>query len=155
MPMRVILSLLASLLLLTACGTGDDDGLRLAEQIAGTWYRGWQEGDVVIEGRDDVYPDNFSYDRFVFYDDGTYNGMVKKGSAETYDMFGDLIYAGTYECDNNNLRLTFTDEHGSRQVIHAQVLMFSPEVILLRYDSSDYGVTVTMKLYSSSSTSAE
>ena len=40
------------LLLLASCGGGDDDGRRLGENIVGIWQRGWEEGDVVIEGND-------------------------------------------------------------------------------------------------------
>ena len=36
--------------LFVCCGSGDDDGSRLGEQIVGTWYRGWEEGDVEIIG---------------------------------------------------------------------------------------------------------
>ena len=38
----------AALFFLIGCGSGDDDGRRLGEQIVGTWQRGWGEGDVVI-----------------------------------------------------------------------------------------------------------
>ena len=36
--------------LMTSCDGGDDDGRRLAEHIVGTWQRGWNEGDIIIEG---------------------------------------------------------------------------------------------------------
>ena len=76
------------LLLLSSCGVGDDDGQRLGEYIVGTWQRGWGPGDVIIEGAPEPEnpddpgwtPDRFSYDKFIFYDDGTYNGMIRTGS---------------------------------------------------------------------------
>ena len=88
--------------LFICCGSGDDDGSRLAEQIVGTWYRGWEEGDVEIIGDVSVAPEDFIYHYFKFNGDGTYNGMVRDGSFCAYDTYGDTIYAGTYKCDNDN-----------------------------------------------------
>ena len=68
---------LTALILLSACGSGDDDGRRLGELIVGTWQRGWGEGDVVFEGETELTPENFTYDKYEFHDDGSYNGMVR------------------------------------------------------------------------------
>ena len=139
------------------CGGGDDDGQRLGDYIAGTWQRGWGEGDVIIEGDTDYQPENFSFDLFVFRDDGSYNGMIREGSFVSYDEFGYVIYEGHYRCDNNNLKLQFTDEGGRKQTILAQVLMFTEDMLKIKYDNEEYNVTVTMTLrkgQSSSSTSA-
>ena len=122
----------------TSCGTGDDDGRRLGELIVGTWPRGWGEGDLE--------PESFSYDRFVFMPDGKYNGMVRDGSFSSYDEFGDVIYEGTYRCDNNNLKLVFTNEEGRKQTILAQVLSFTDDTMTLRYENDEYNVTVTLIL---------
>ena len=129
-----------------SCGGGDDDGRRLGELIVGTWQRGWGEGDVIIEGDTDFEPESFSYDRFVFMPDGKYNGMVRDGSFSSYDEFGDIIYEGTYRCDNNNLKLVFTNEEGRKQTILAQVLSFTDDTMTLRYENEEYNVTVTLIL---------
>ena len=131
-------------LLTTSCGTGDDDGRRLGELIVGTWLRGWGEGDVIIEGDTDLKPESFSYDRFVFMPDGKFNGMVRDGSFSSYDEFGDIIYEGTYRCDNNNLKLEFTNGEGRRQTILAQVLSFTEDTMTLRYENEEYNITVTL-----------
>ena len=147
---------MAALMFTCSCGAGDDDGQRLGEYIVGTWYRGWGEGDVIIDGDSDIQPENFSYDKFVFMPDGKYNGMMRSGSFATYDVFGDLIYEGTYRCDNNNLRLEYVNESGSKQKILAQVMSFTEDTITLRYENDEYNVTVTMiirKNYSSSTSS--
>ena len=141
------------------CGGGDDDGLRLGEMIVGTWNRGWGPGDVVIEGNTDFKPEDFSYDYFIFKDDGTYNGMVREGSFSSYDEFGDLVYEGKYKCDNNNLKLEYVDEEGVNRKVLAQVLMFNEESLKIQYDYDSGGkkITVTMILrkgQSSSSTSS-
>ena len=145
----------------SACGVGDDDGRRLGDIIVGTWMRGWGVGDVIIEGDTDLQPENFSYDRFVFMGDGNYNGMVRQGSFSSFDEYGDIIYEGQYRCDNNNLKLEFTNEENRRQTILAQVLSFTDDTIILQYENEDYDVTITMTIrksisetYSSSSTSA-
>lgn len=93
-----------------ACGGGDDDGRRLGDSIVGTWQRGWGPGDVVIDGDTDLEPESFVYDQFVFRSDGAYNGMVRKGTFSSYDTEGEIIYEGDYQCDNNNLKLQYTDE---------------------------------------------
>ncbi len=148
--------LMAALMFTCSCGAGDDDGQRLGEYIVGTWYRGWDKGDVIIDGDTDLEPENFSYDKFVFMPDGKYNGMMRNGSFTAYDVFGDVIYEGTYRCDNNNLRLEFVNESGSNQKILAQVMSFTEDTITLRYENEEYNVTVTMiirKNYSSSTSS--
>lgn len=139
------------LLFTVSCGTGDDDGRRLGELIVGTWQRGWGEGDVVIDGDTELQPRNLAYDYFVFNGDGSYNGMVRKGTFAAYDTFGDLVYDGTYQCDNNNLKLEPSSGEGT---ILAQVISFTENTILLRYRNEAYDVTVTVVLYSSSSMSA-
>ena len=118
-----------------------------------SWYpqafaalRGWGEGDVIIEGDTDLEPENFSYDRFIFMPDGKYNGMMRSGSFSAYDEFGDIIYEGTYRCDNNNLKLVFTNEEGRKQTILAQVLSFTDDTMTLRYENEEYNVTVTLIL---------
>ena len=147
---------LSHLLTFYSCGTGDDDGRRLGELIVGTWQRGWGEGDVIIEGDTDIEPDNFAYDRFVFLSDGKYNGMVRDGSFVAYDESGDVLCQGQYRCDNNNLKLQFTDGSGRKQTILAQVLSFTEDTLKIKYENEEYNVTVTMVLrknQSSSSTS--
>ena len=134
---------LSSLLTFTSCGTGDDDGRRLGELVVGTWQRGWGEGDVVIEGNTSLKPENFTYDQFVFRGDGTYNGMVRKGTFSAYDTYGDVIYEGDYQCDNNNLKLQFLDE-GTKRTILAQVVSFTDDTIRIRYEEEQYSITVTL-----------
>ena len=160
--MKKLLLLLLPLMLM-ACGTGDDDGRRLGELIVGTWQRGWGEGDVVIEGETDLEPDNFTYDQFVFRGDGSYNGMIRKGTFSAYDYNGKIIYEGDYQCDNNNLKLQYFDEEGSRRTILAQVTDFSDDTIRFRYEEEQYNITVTFIIrklsnesggYSSSSTTS-
>ena len=60
------LLLFTPLFFFSSCGSGDDDGNRLAEQIVGTWYRGREEGDVEIIGDVDVAPEDFIYYYFTF-----------------------------------------------------------------------------------------
>lgn len=138
--------LLFLLLLFPSCGTGDDDGCRLGEYIVGTWQRGWGEGDVVIEGNTDIDPLSFSYDKFVFLPDGKYNGMMREGSFSSYDDFGDVIYEGTYRCDNSNIKLEFINEEGRKQTILAQVVSFTESMMTIRYENEEYNVTVTIVL---------
>ena len=138
-------SFLLSLFLLS-CGGGDDDGQRLGDYIVGTWQRGWGEGDVVIEGDTELIPEDFTYDLFVFANDGSYNGMVRDGSFTSYDEFGDIIYEGQYRCDNNNLKLQFIDEENRKQTILAQVLTFTEDMIMIKYENEEYNVTVTLIL---------
>ena len=158
LPLIVFTFLLSpSIVLLSSCGSGDDDGRRLGELIVGDWQRGWNEGDVIIEGDTQWRPEDFIYDIFTFRDDGSYNGMVRNGSFSAYDYYGDVIYEGTYCCDNNNLKLEFKDESGQKQTILAQVLMFTEDMLVIKYENEDSGITVTLKLrraQSSSSTSA-
>jgi len=139
-------AVVAALILTCSCGVGDDDGQRLGEYIVGTWLRGWGEGDVIIEGDTDLQPENFSYDRFIFMPDGKYNGMMRSGSFSAYDEFGDIIYEGTYRCDNNNLKLEYTNDSGSKQTILAQVLSFTEDTMTLRYENEEYNVSVTLIL---------
>ena len=143
--------------LIVSCGGGDDDGRRLGEVIVGTWQRGWNEGDIIIEGDPSIIPDNLTYDLFYFYGDGDYNGMVRSGSFLSLDTDGDTIYEGTFQCDNNNLKLEYLDENGTEQKVLAQVVTFTDDTIWLRYENGEYHVTVTFvirKGYSSSSTSS-
>ena len=135
-------AMVAALVLLTACG-GDDDGRRLGEMIVGTWQRGWGEGDVVIEGDTDLEPDNFTYDQFVFRGDGNFNGMVRKGTFTAYDTEGEVIYEGDYQCDNNNLKLTYLDDSGAKRSLLAQVVSFTENSIVIRYDYEQKGINVT------------
>ncbi|MBO4892569.1 MAG: lipocalin family protein [Prevotella sp.] len=137
--------LLLILPLFIGCGTGDDDGARLAEQIVGTWYRGWAEGDVEIIGDVNFNPEDFSYHYFTFEGDGSYNGMVRDGSFSAIDTFGDTIYAGTYKCDNDNLRLEYTSS-GQKQKIQARVLSFDEMNIRLEYKNADAETPVTVRL---------
>lgn len=143
---------LAALIFTLACGTGDDDGSRLGDQIVGTWYR----TDLTIEGESPVDPEDLTYHHFIFSGDGSYNGMVRSGSFSAISRYGNLIYEGTYKCDNNNLRLEYNDE-GKTQKIHAQVVSFTSEQILLRYENEEYGVTVnlTLSIHAPSSSSTD
>ena len=134
-----------SLFTLTSCGSGDDDGSRLAEQIVGTWYRGWEEGDVEIIGDVDVAPEDFLYYYFTFSGDGTYNGMVRDGSFCAYDIYDHTIYTGTYKCDNDNLRLEYS-QGSQKQKIQAQVLSFDETTIILEYKNTDMKVPFTVRL---------
>ena len=134
-----------SLFTLTSCGSGDDDGSRLAEQIVGTWYRGWEEGDVEIIGDVDVSPEDFLYYYFTFSGDGTYNGMVRDGSFCAYDIYDHTIYTGTYKCDNDNLRLEYS-QGNQKQKIQAQVLSFDETTIILEYKNTDMKVPFTVRL---------
>ena len=144
----VLFSFLLSLtsFLLISCGGGDDDGRRFGDYVVGTWQRGWNEGDVVIEGDSTFRPEDQALDLLVFYDDGSYNGMVRSGSFSSYDFVGYILYEGTYRCDNNNLKLEFKDEGGTKRTILAQILMFSEEALQVRYENEKPAVTITMKL---------
>lgn len=146
------------LLLLTGCGAGDDDGLRLGDHIVGTWLRGWGEGDVVVEGYvaddDDEDapqwgPDNIAIDRFVFNGDGAYNGMVRSGSFTAWDTEGEIIYEGNYKCDNGTLKLEYLNG-GSRQSIVCQIVSFTEDIMKVRYQNEDPNVSVTLTLRKSS-----
>ena len=137
-------ALVAALILFTACGGGDDDGRRLGEMIVGTWQRGWGEGDVVIEGDTDLEPESFTYDQFVFRGDGDYNGMVRKGTFSSYDTYGELIYEGDYLCDNNNLKLQYLDDDGTKRTILAQVVDFDATSIRIRYEEEQYNIALSI-----------
>ena len=136
--------LMTALLCLFSCSGGDDDGRRLGEEIVGTWQRGWNEGDIIIEGDPDTKPDNFTYDLFYFYGDGKYNGMVRDGSFLTVDTDGEMIFEGTYQCDNNNLKLDCVNSEGESRKILAQVLRFTDKEMQIRYVNDEYDVTVTV-----------
>lgn len=131
---------LAALFFALSCGGGDDDGRRLGEIIVGTWQRGWGEGDVIVEGDTELSPENFAYDRFEFNADGSYNGMVRKGTFVAYDTYGNIIYDGTYQCDNHNMKLEPSTGEGK---MLAQVVSFTDDTIILRYENEDYNITVT------------
>ena len=131
---------LAALFFALSCGGGDDDGRRLGEIIVGTWQRGWGEGDVIIEGNTELSPENFAYDRFEFNADGSYNGMVRKGTFVAYDTYGNIIYEGTYQCDNHNMKLEPSTGEGK---MLAQVVSFTDNTVILCYENEDYNITVT------------
>ena len=135
--MKPLLFLLSFLFL--SCGGGDDDGQRLGEVIVGTWQRGWDKGDIVIDGDTELKPEDFAYDQFVFRDDGTYNGMVRKGTFVAYDTKGYIIFEGDYQCDNHNMRL---EPKGEGKML-AQVVFFTDNPLQLRYENEEYHVTVT------------
>ena len=136
--------------LFVGCGSGDDDGGRLAERIVGTWYRGWEEGDVEIIGDVSASPEDFIYHYFKFDGDGTYNGMVRDGSFCAFDIYGDTIYAGIYKCDNDNLRLEYTSEGNRKQKIQARVLSFDDMAFKLEYKNTDTDVPFTVRIKLSS-----
>jgi hypothetical protein len=129
------------LLFFVSCGGGDDDGRRLGEVIVGTWQRGWGEGDVEIEGDTDLRPENFTYDQFVFNDDGSYNGMVRKGTFIAYDTRGQIIFEGRYQCDNHNLKLEPSTIEGA---ILAQVVSFTDDTICLKYTFEEVDISVSL-----------
>ena len=137
--------LMAALFCLFSCSGGDDDGRRLGEEIVGTWQRGWGEGDVIIDGDTDLKPENFTYDLFYFHGDGKYNGMIRDGSFLTVDTEGEMIFKGTFQCDNNNLKLDCVNSSGEPRKILAQVLRFTEKEMQLRYVNDEYGVTVIIR----------
>ena len=148
---------LAALIVCLSCGTGDDDGSRLGEQIVGTWQR----ADLVIEGDTDLDPEDLNYDLFIFNGDGSYNGMVRQGSFSSISRYGSVIFEGAYKCDNDNLRLEFDDEGTTRKIL-AQVVSFTETTLQLLYKIEDYDITVRLLLHrqdadshSSSVTSAD
>ena len=128
---------MAALFLIVSCGGGDDDGRRLGETIIGTWQR----GEVVIDGDTELQPEDIDLDQFVFQADGTYNGMVRQGTFVATDVEGETVMEGSYKCDNSTLRM-----ESGRQVIVAQVVAFSDDMIQLRYVNETYHVTISLTL---------
>jgi len=128
---------MAALFLIVSCGGGDDDGRRLGETIIGTWQR----GEVVIDGDTELQPEDIDLDKFIFQADGTYNGMVRQGSFVATDVEGENVMEGSYKCDNSTLRM-----ESGRQVIVAQVVAFSDDMIQLRYVNETYHVTISLTL---------
>ena len=103
------------LLLLIGCTGGDDDGRRIGDTIVGTWHRGTNPDDVVIEGDAELDPDALPIQKLIFLGDGSYNGMVRKGSFQALSKDGEITSEGTYQCDNSNLRLEYIDEYSEKQ----------------------------------------
>ena len=132
---------LTALILLSACGSGHDDGRRLGELIVGTWQRGWGDGDVVFEGETELTPENFTYDKFEFHDDVCYNGMVRKGTFIAYDTRGQIIFEGRYLCDNPNLKLEPSTIEGA---ILAQVVSITDDTICLKYTFEEVDISVSL-----------
>lgn len=148
--MKILLSFFTAVLFafsVSSCGGGDDDGQRLGELIVGTWQRGYGPTDIIIEGNTELEPENIAYETFIFQGDGSYNGMVREGSFTSIDKFGSTVYTGTYRCDNNNLKLEFTDESNRQQSLLIQVVGFTTDQLRLNYKNEDYNITVTITLY--------
>lgn len=135
------------LFLLIGCAGGDDDGRRIGDTIVGTWQRGSNPDDVVIEGDAELDPDDLPIQKLVFLGDGTYNGMVRKGSFQAVSKEGLVTSEGTYQCDNSNLRLEYLDEYDERQKLLMQVLSFTESMVRLRYVMGNLGVTITVNIY--------
>jgi hypothetical protein len=131
---------MTALLCLYSCDGGDDDGRRLGEVIVGTWQR----DEIIIDGDTSIKPEDLTYDLFYFYGDGDYNGMVRTGSFLTVDTVGEMIFDGSYQCDNNNLKLDCVNSSGERRKILAQVLSFTDNQMQIRYVIDEYDVTVTV-----------
>lgn len=131
---------MTALLCLYSCDGGDDDGRRLGEVIVGTWQR----DEIIIDGDTSIKPEDLTYDLFYFYGDGDYNGMVRIGSFLTVDTAGEMIFDGSYQCDNNNLKLDCVNSSGERRKILAQVLSFTDNQMQIRYVIDEYDVTVTV-----------
>lgn len=136
----LLFTVCCSLFTLSSCGGGDDDGQRLGDIIVGTWQRGYEVGDVVIEGDTDLNPDNLTYDKFYFSGDGTYNGMVRDGSFLILDDCGEIIFEGDYRCDNHNMKFQFVDDEGRQQSILSQVVYFTDDTVQLSWELD--GITV-------------
>jgi hypothetical protein len=66
--------------------------------------------------------------------------MVRKGTFIAYDTEGFIIYEGRYQCDNHNLKLEPSTGEGT---ILAQVVSFTDNTLVLRYENEQYNVTVT------------
>lgn len=135
------------LLLLIGCTGGDDDGRRIGDTIVGTWHRGTNPDDVVIEGDAELDPDALPIQKLIFLGDGSYNGMVRKGSFQALSKDGEITSEGTYQCDNSNLRLEYIDENSEKQKLLMQVVSFTEEVVRLRYVMGTFGVTITVNIY--------
>ena len=135
------------LFLLIGCAGGDDDGRRIGDTIVGTWQRGTNPDDVVIEGDSELDPDELPIQKLTFLGDGTYNGMVRKGSFQALSKDGEITSEGTYQCDNSNLRLEYIDEYSEKQKLLMQVVSFTEDVVRLRYVMGTFGVTITVNIY--------
>ena len=135
------------LLLLIGCTGGDDDGRRIGDTIVGTWHRGTNPDDVVIEGDAELDPDALPIQKLIFLGDGSYNGMVRKGSFQALSKDGQITSEGTYQCDNSNLRLEDIDEYDEKQKLLMQVVSFTEDVVRLRYVMGTFGVTITVNIY--------
>ena len=135
------------LLLLIGCTGGDDDGRRIGDTIVGTWHRGTNPDDVVIEGDAELDPDALPIQKLIFLGDGSYNGMVRKGSFQALSKDGEITSEGTYQCDNSNLRLEYIDEYSEKQKLLMQVVSFTEDVVRLRYVMGTFGVTITVNIY--------
>ena len=135
------------LLLLIGCTGGDDDGRRIGDTIVGTWHRGTNPDDVVIEGDAELDPDALPIQKLIFLGDGSYNGMVRKGSFQALSKDGEITSEGTYQCDNSNLRLEYMDEYSEKQKLLMQVVSFTEDVVRLRYVMGTFGVTITVNIY--------
>ena len=57
------------LFLLIGCAGGDDDGRRIGDTIVGTWQRGTNPDDVVIEGDSELDPDELPIQKLTFLGD--------------------------------------------------------------------------------------
>ena len=135
------------LLLLIGCTGGDDDGRRIGDTIVGTWHRGTNPDDVVIEGDAELDPDALPIQKLIFLGGGSYNGMVRKGSFQALSKDGEITSEGTYQCDNSNLRLEYIDEYSEKQKLLMQVVSFTEDVVRLRYVMGTFGVTITVNIY--------
>lgn len=113
----------------------------------GTWQRGTNPDDVVIDGDAELDPDELPIQELVFLGDGTYNGMVRKGSFQAFSQDGRMTSKGTYQCDNSNLRLEYLDEYDEKQKLLMQVISFTEQVVQLRYVMDAIGVTITVNIY--------
>ena len=67
--------------------------------------------------------------------------MVRKGSFLVKNVDGETVLEGSYQCDNNTLKM-----ESSHQVIVAQVASFSDDTIQLRYVNENYHVTISLTL---------
>ena len=70
--------------------------------------------------------------------------MVRTGSFLTVDTAGEMIFDGSFQCDNNNLKLDCVNSSGERRKILAQVLSFTDNQMQIRYVIDEYDVTVTV-----------